>query len=181
MGCCLSTETEIDPVTPPFKDEEGEEIVDNLPQGIQLTGALKLRDEGFTGKGLKIAVIDSGIFDEHPGFEGKVTRKKWFREGPDILHGTHVAGTIHMMAPDADLYDYRVFGATGATGVTRAIAESIRMATDAGCKLINMSLGGPSPTRPIKEAIDYAYAKGVILVCAAGNEGDNKIDTNEIR
>ncbi len=44
-----------------------------LPQGIKLTGGVKLRDAGYTGIGVKVAVIDSGIDETHPGFNGKVT------------------------------------------------------------------------------------------------------------
>ena len=45
----------------------------DLPQGIKLTGGVKLRDAGYTGIGVKVAVIDSGIDETHPGFNGKVT------------------------------------------------------------------------------------------------------------
>lgn len=51
---------------------------------------------------------------------------------------------------------------------------------EAGCHVINMSLGGPFPTPSIRKACQQAYNKGVILVCAAGNEGDNDPLTNEI-
>jgi subtilisin family serine protease len=85
------------------------------------------------------------------------------------------------MAPDAELYDFRVFGATGTLGVTAAIAQSIYDAVDKeGCHVINMSLGGPAPSPSIQKAVQYAHSKGVILVCAAGNSGDNDILTNEI-
>lgn len=65
--------------------------------------------------------------------------------------------------------------------VDEAIAQAIRECIDTdGCHIINMSLGGPSPSKMIKEAVQYAHSKGVILVCAAGNEGDNDPLTNEI-
>lgn len=91
----------------------------NLPVGIQLTGGERLRSMGLVGQGVKVAVIDSGIDKSHPGFNGKVVAKTWYREGTPLSeddHGTHVAGTIHLMAPEAKLYDYRVFGATGNLG-----------------------------------------------------------------
>jgi subtilisin family serine protease len=157
---------------------------DELPLGILLTGGRKLRKDGFDGTGIKVAVIDSGIDENHPGFDGKVTRKVWYRDGTPLKeddHGTHVAGTIHLMAPQADIYDYRVFGRKGSVGVTEAIAQAIRAAADVECQLINMSLGGPVANPEIKSAVEYAAAKGVIMVCAAGNEGDNNPLTNEIR
>ena len=49
-----------------------------------------------------MAVIDSGIDAEHPGFNGQVKHQIWFRGGTPLVeddHGTHVAGTIHYMSP----------------------------------------------------------------------------------
>jgi subtilisin family serine protease len=193
MGCCCSSSSSVEEsqISIPFvtRSSAPDDAIDpastnKLPQGIQLTGGVKLRQEGFTGKGVKVAVIDSGIDEKHPGFGGTVTRKVWYRGGTPLSkddHGTHVAGTIKLMAPDAQIYDYRVFGATGKVSVTEAIAQAIYAATDVNCQLINMSLGGPVPTPPIKEAVQYAASKGVIMVCAAGNEGDNNPLTNEIR
>merc|ERR1712038_1024720 len=128
-----------------------------------LTGGAKLRKDGLTGKGVKVAVIDSGVDAAHRGFQGRVTRKVWFRGGTPLSeddHGTHVAGTIHMMAPDAEIYDYRVFGADGVD-------------------IVNMSLGGRWPNNNIRAAVQYAHSKGIIVVCAAGNEGGNDPLTNE--
>jgi len=155
---------------------------DDLPLGIQLTGGKKLRAEGLTGKGVKVAVIDSGVDDQHPGFNGKVVQQNWFRWGTPLSdddHGTHVAGTIHMMAPDAELYDYRVFGEEAGFDVDEAIAVSIVEAVNDGCSVINMSLGGRWPSLNIRTAVQYAESKGVIVVCAAGNEGDDDPLTNE--
>lgn len=154
-----------------------------LPFSIILTGGNELRRAGLTGKGVKVAVIDSGIDSDHPGFQKRITKKVWYRGGTPLSqddHGTHVAGTIHLMAPDAELYDYRVFGRTGNLTVDQAIVEAIRAAADVGCQVINMSLGGPLSNPELKSAVEYAAAKGVVIVCAAGNEGDNNPLTNEI-
>lgn len=156
---------------------------DQLPEGIILTGGEELRKEGLTGTGVRVAVIDSGVDIEHPGFNGKVTKQVWLRSGTPLEeddHGTHVAGTVHLMAPEAEIHDYRVFGKEGALGVDRAIAKAIIEATDGGCQVINMSLGGPVPNDTIWDSVQYANSKGVLLVCAAGNEGDNNPLTNEI-
>ena len=106
---------------------------DNLPTGVILTGGKVLREDELTGKGIRVAVIDSGVDQEHPGFQGRVKHQVWHRSGTPLEeddHGTHVAGTIHLMAPEAEIYDYRVFGAEGELGVSGAIAKSIRQATD---------------------------------------------------
>jgi len=155
---------------------------DNLPLGIKLTGGTKLRADGLTGKGVKVAVIDSGVDAEHSGFNGQVTKQMWFRSGSPLTkddHGTHVAGTIHMMAPDAEIYDYRVFGDEGGFDAGAAISTSIFEACFDGVDIINMSLGGRWPSNDTRAAVQYAHSKGIIVVCAAGNEGDANPLTNE--
>lgn len=68
---------------------------DNPPVGVRLHGGLKLREEGLTGKGIKVAVLDTGIRHGHPGFNGKLIDHAHFRRGRKMHpHGTHVAGTI---------------------------------------------------------------------------------------
>ena len=132
--------------------------IDDLPFGVKITGADKLRAEGLTGKGVRVAVIDSGVDAEHSGFHEQVKQQVWFRHGSPLSendHGTHVAGTIHMIAPEAEIYDYRVFGAEG-VGVDTAIERSIYQAIDDGCDIINMSLGGPYASRRIMRAVRYA-------------------------
>jgi len=155
-----------------------------LPLGARLHGAHKLRADGLTGSGVRVAVIDSGIDHAHPGLHDKVRMKRWFRHGTPLEeddHGTHVAGTIHFLAPDADLYDYRVFGKDGDSDGDLAIAKSIRVAVDIDkCHVINMSLRCSYPVRPeIKKAIRHAHKKGVHLICAAGNDGDGNPLTDE--
>ena len=78
-----------------------------IPFGIRLTGGPELNRDGYTGKGIKVAVIDSGIDKNHPGFNGKVTQIKEPKSEKEVVygktpfvtdslkyHGTHVAGTI---------------------------------------------------------------------------------------
>lgn len=155
--------------------------IDAIQLGIKLHGGEKLRKEGLTGKGVKVAVIDSGVAAGHPDFDGQVVQQTWLRRGGSLMkddHGTHVAGTIHMMAPDAEIYDYRVFGRYG-MGINEAINTAISEAVEDGCDIINMSLGGPVPDWDMYRAMRAAHKAGVVLVVAAGNEGDNKIYTTE--
>jgi major intracellular serine protease len=158
----------------------------SLPLGALLHGAHKLREKSLTGLGVRVAVIDSGIDKDHPGFHGQVKKQVWFRSGTPLTeddHGTHVAGTIHFMAPDAELYDYRVFGKSSKYGMDgdRAIARSIVQACEDGCHIINMSLRVSYPIVPaVKEAVEFAKSRGVIMVCAAGNDGDGQAMTNEM-
>uniref|UniRef100_A0A7S1YKJ5 subtilisin n=1 Tax=Grammatophora oceanica TaxID=210454 RepID=A0A7S1YKJ5_9STRA len=155
---------------------------DELPYGCQIMGAAKLHKEGKKGKGVRVAVIDSGVDAEHPAFDGMVKYQAWFRWGTPLEeddHGTHVAGTIHNMAPEAEIYDYRVFGGEGAFEIDDAIVTSIFEACYDGCDIINMSLGGRWPSANILTAVQYAHSQGVIVVCAAGNSGDDDPLTNE--
>ena len=85
------------------------------------------------------------------------------------------------MAPQAELYDYRVFGKTGDHGGDEAIAMSIRQAVQDGCQIINMSLRVSYPIVPaVESAVKFAAGKGVVMVCAAGNSGDGDPTTNEM-
>lgn len=84
------------------------------------------------------------------------------------------------MAPEAEIYDYRVFGDEGGR-VDLAIARSIELAIDDGCDVINMSLGGPRANFNIGRAVQLAHSRGVPMIVAAGNEGDNNPLTNENR
>jgi len=149
--------------------------------GIRLTGGEKLRQDGLTGKGVKVGVIDSGIDASHPYFDGKIAQQLWWFGGyGGREHGTHVAGTIHMMAPDADIYDYRIFDSNGRIGGRPEIlAQAINEAVEDGCDVINMSLRW-SASWDLLRAIRNASQKGVIIVCAAGNSGDGNPLTNEV-
>lgn len=160
--------------------------VDELPVGIRLHGKPELNNDGFTGKGIRVGVIDSGVDKDHPLFQGAVVEQRWYKDGGtlhDNPHGTHVAGTINMMAPDAEIVDYRVFGNNTVSGgelglnghqtTNESIAMAIDQAVKDGCHILNMSLGTPSVDVPIKDACENASKKGIILVVAAGNEGDD--------
>jgi serine protease len=139
------------------------------------------------GDGMTVAVIDTGI-SKVPDL--KATK---FVEGYDFVndrvdaaddvgHGTHVAGTIAQstnngygvagIAYEAKLMPIKVLSASGG-GTISDIAEGIRFAADRGADVINMSLGGGGDSKMMKEAIDYAYTKGVVVVAAAGNSGQN--------
>ena len=125
------------------EDKDREELKD-LPYGIKLTWGIKLRGYDLTGKGVKIPVIDSGIDATHSGFHGMVTKSTWFRYSSPLSkddYGKHVAGTIHMMDSDAEIYDYRVFGSDGSFSVDKSISTSIYEVIFDGCGIINMSLG----------------------------------------
>ena len=143
--------------------------------------------EDTKGSGVTVAVIDTGI---SPVPDLKDTQ---FVKGYDFVndqieafddngHGTHVAGTVAQstnnnygvagIAYEATLMPLKVLSGSGG-GTVADIAESIRFAADNGADVINMSLGGGGESQLMKEAIDYAHQKGVVIIAAAGNSNDN--------
>lgn len=139
---------------------------------------------GATGRGVKIAVIDSGIDADHPRVGG-VTRSVAIEaddlsesgmrpvEGDheDLVgHGTACAGIIRMIAPDVEIYSVRVLGANLRTRGALFVA-GIQWALDAGVKVMNLSLSSRSDQwfGPLHDVADQAYFNNTMLVCAANN------------
>lgn len=168
---------------------------DQTPWGIEAI----YNDPGITatsgGAGVRVAVLDTGVFLNHPDLINRgeqckdFTGASGFRNGrcdDKNGHGTHVAGTvladagsdgkgIYGVAPGARLWAYKVLGNSG-TGFADDIAAAIRHAADESTRLgvpvvISMSLGSSSPSTLIKDAVDYAVARGLLVVAAAGNSG----------
>jgi serine protease len=139
------------------------------------------------GKGIVVAIIDTGVSkipdlaqtDFVAGYDfvnDKTTADD------DNGHGTHVAGTVAQstnnnygvagIAYEAKIMPLKVLSGSGG-GTISDIAEAIRFAADNKADIINMSLGGGGESQVMKDAIDYAYKKGVTIVAAAGNENNN--------
>ncbi|GAA2395184.1 serine protease [Catellatospora methionotrophica] len=158
-----------------------------LDVSVPLTGAPQAWQAGFTGTGVKVAVIDTGVDQTHPDLAGRVAAAENFTAEPDALdrvgHGTHVASTIagggeasqgrfKGMAPGASLYSAKVCTIDGCP--ESAILAGMTWAAQQGVKVANMSLGGPdsSATDPIEAALaDLTHRYGILFVVAAGNTG----------
>ncbi|MGW3807779.1 S8 family peptidase [Micromonospora sp. NPDC005113] len=158
-----------------------------LDVSVPLTGAPQAWQAGWTGTGVKVGVIDTGVDQTHPDLAGRVAAAENFTADPDTLdrvgHGTHVASTIagtaaasqgryKGMAPGATLYSAKVCVQEGCP--ESAILAGMTWAAQQGVKVANMSLGGPdSPgTDPIEAAVaDLTHRYGVLFVVAAGNDG----------
>ena len=136
---------------------------------------------GYTGAGVKVAVLDSGVLNGHEDLP-VVTAIGCHEEdltGKSEPHGTNVAGLIGAslnngvggagVAPDVKLYSGCVL--PGGTGDDAAIMAGINKAVDAGVDIINMSLGGPSYNAAYNTVITNAYNKGVAVFVSAGNDG----------
>jgi len=187
-----------------------------------------LHEEGYTGKGIKVAVLDTGVDYNHPdispAYKGyraqpgvdpktinsisvkgwdfvdndadpmETTYADWVKAGKPnptnngsdyyTEHGTHVSGTIigqgkndsdyatNGVAPDADLYVYRVLG-PGGSGTSDDIVAGIEKAVSDGADVMNLSLGANynDPLTAESIAINNAVLSGVTAVVAAGNSG----------
>ncbi len=136
------------------------------------------------GRGVKVAVIDTGV-TQVPDLEGvKLTKGMSFVPGAkssadDQGHGTHVAGTIAQatnnglgvagLAQKVTILPYKVLNAQG-SGRSDHIAAAVDHAVDEGADVINLSLGG-GHSDVLHLAVERAAAAGVIVVAAAGNSG----------
>jgi serine protease len=146
-----------------------------------------------TGRGVTVAVVDTGIACEDHGpytkgsdllgtpcVAGWNVQAKSEHANDDHGHGTHVAGTIAQstnngvgaagVAFHARLMPVKVLSESG-WGTTADVADGIRWAADHGAHVINLSLGGPRNSGVLQKAIDHAIARGAVVVAAAGNTG----------
>lgn len=131
------------------------------------------------GDGVTIAVVDSGVA-KHPDLESVVSDRRNFSSDPDAYdtlgHGTHVAGVIAAngemkgIAPGAKILSLKAIGHSG-MGAFPRVAEALHYAVEAKCDLVCISLGATKPDDSIHQAVMRAYEAGIVVVCAAGNDG----------
>ncbi|PEL14210.1 S8 family serine peptidase [Bacillus sp. AFS017336] len=197
---------------PPVENQETESVLTTgVSESSSIMGVDKLHQEGYTGKGIKVGIIDTGIDYNHPDLKAaykggydfvdndndpmETTYDDWKKSGEAevssgstyyTVHGTHVAGIIAGrganksdyavtgIAPEADLYAYRVLGAYG-SGSTENVIAAIDKAVNDGMDVINLSLGSNNNDSmdPSSIAINNAVLSGVVAVVAAGNQGND--------
>ncbi len=159
----------------------------SLDVSVPQIGAPAAWQAGYTGAGVRIAVLDSGIDAAHPDFAGRIAEARNFTNAPDtddtVGHGTHVASTIagsgaasggkyRGVAPDASLL-------IGKVCETRYCTESAMLAgmewaaSTAAADVVNVSIGGlDSPgVDPLEQAVNTLTAQyGTLFVISAGND-----------
>ncbi|QCT31646.1 S8 family peptidase [Bacillus velezensis] len=156
-----------------------------LPQwDIEPTQVKQAWKEGLTGKKVKVAVIDSGIYPHDDlsiaGGYSAVNYTSSYKD--DNGHGTHVAGIIAAkhdgygidgIAPDVRLYAVKALDRKGA-GDLKSLLKAIDWSIANKMDIINMSLGTNADSKILHDAVDKAYKKGIVIVAAAGNDGNKK-------
>ena len=153
---------------------------------IHLAQAHEIAD----GTGVIVAILDSGIDPRHPllrhAYAGGIdlvdgdndpTDSRDFldndgdgRVDETYGHGTHVAGIIHLVAPEARLLAVRVLDADG-RGSLFDVANGVIWAMDHGAKVINLSLGSLKSSDALQNALSEAECRGIIVISSAGNWG----------
>ncbi|MGM0942354.1 MAG: S8 family serine peptidase [Bacillota bacterium] len=150
----------------------------------------ELNDTGYTGEGVKVGVIDTGIDYEHPDLQKNYQRgydlvdldddpmETKSKQGIPTLHGSHVSGIIAAngqlkgVAPEADIYAYRALG-PGGSGTSVQVIAAMEQAVEDGVDIMNLSLGNSvnGPDYPTSVAVNKAAELGIAVVIANGNNG----------
>lgn len=184
----------------PFKVESIQAKADEIPYGIKQIEAPKMWRHGEKGNGILVAILDTGIDRTHPDLESRILDGRNFTPesteddfNDNNGHGTHVAGIIAAaetgtgvvgVAPEAKLLICKVLDSEG-SGSYESIINGLRYATNyvgpnnERVRLINMSLGGPENDPEFEKSILEACSKGIAVIVASGNEGDNNETTFE--
>uniref|UniRef100_A0A182JD67 Membrane-bound transcription factor site-1 protease n=1 Tax=Anopheles atroparvus TaxID=41427 RepID=A0A182JD67_ANOAO len=149
----------------------------------QITSLLKadvLWNMGITGKGVKVAVFDTGLAKSHPHFKRIKERTNWTNEktlDDGVSHGTFVAGVIASakeclgFAPDAELHIFRVF-TDSQVSYTSWFLDAFNYAILKKINVLNLSIGGPDfLDQPFVDKVLELSANRVIMVSAIGNDG----------
>jgi subtilisin len=181
-------------------DATFEAIAETLPWGVDRVDADLAHDDGTTGDGAHVAIIDTGIDSDHPDLVDNLGSGKAYVEAgtnadgsscsgngntlyepwdDDNDHGTHCAGTVAAVdnskgvigiAPGVTMHAIKALACDG-TGYLSDIAAGVEYTTNQGWDVASLSLGASSGYSTLRDACQYATDQGVLVVAAAGNDG----------
>ena len=162
--------------------------------GLDMIKAKSIWEESQKGAGVKIAVIDSGCDINHESLKNNIIGVRNFtdedKKNPNIVidrvgHGTHVTGIICAngnnmvgVAPNAKIYVLKAINRTG-TGKLSWVINAIKYAIEKRVDIISMSLGLSENSPKLENIIKEAINNNIVIVCAAGNEGDGNDESFE--
>ncbi|HEY5784969.1 MAG TPA: S8 family serine peptidase [Microlunatus sp.] len=167
---------------PPFADTA------QATWGLQATGVIS---SPYSGRGVRVAVLDTGFDATHPDFLGRQVTLQSFVAGEAPQdghgHGTHCVGTScgprmpetgrrYGVAYEADIFVGKVLS-DGGSGGDAGVLAGINWAVANGCQVISMSLGSDFPQvhPPYVAAGRRALNRGSLIVAAAGNNADRRV------
>ena len=153
---------------------------------LDMIGAAAAYEQGATGAGVRVGVLDSGIAP-HAAFADRLAEGWNYLDGSpdtgdDFGHGTSVAGLIAGrseegfigVAPEVTLVPLKCFKQKSSK-ISNVIKGIYGGVDDLGCNILNLSLGFPENSSALREAIDYAAEMGVLVVASAGNGGSSAL------
>ncbi|MHB8398280.1 MAG: S8 family serine peptidase [Candidatus Limnocylindrales bacterium] len=164
----------------PFTTERRAALARNLPfAAVDRAWAF----DGSTGRGMTVAIIDSGVERDHPAVGGRLVQSVRVELGDErpivvddpeaidvVGHGTACAGIVHGLAPEAEIVSIRVLGPDN-RGKGAVFAAGLDWAIEHGADVVNLSLSSKSDAlfAIFHELADAAYFANVLLVSAANN------------
>ncbi|QFQ28571.1 S8 family peptidase [Bacillus thuringiensis] len=188
----------------PFDVLEVVSEVREIPEGVKLINAPAAWEKSEKGKDVVVAVLDTGCQIDHVDLKDRIIGGRNFttdnNSDPNNYtdmngHGTHVAGTIAAtennqgvlgVAPQAKLLIVKVLGGPNGSGAYEWIINGVNYAVNwrgpngEKVRVISMSLSGPVDNPELHQAVKNAVNNDVLVVCAAGNNGDDDHTTNEL-
>jgi subtilisin len=164
--------------------------------GLQSVRAV---NSSFTGRGIRVAVLDTGCDLLHPDLQGREIVSRSFVSGQEVQdgngHGTHCIGTSmgpkrpstgprYGVAPNAEIHAGKVLSDAG-SGTDAQILGGINWAIEGGCAVISMSLGAATrPGQPFSQVFETVAARaqrdGTLMIAAAGNESNRPMSISPV-
>ncbi|MEW2809809.1 S8 family serine peptidase [Streptomyces massasporeus] len=145
-----------------------------------------------TGKGVKVAVLDTGVNPDTPSLKGQVladevpkgvsykATEDYNGHGTsmaELISGTGAGGGLQGLAPGARIVPYRVLSKGLSSTVkkeTAAVADAIKAAADSDAQIISMSIGSDIIDPDVEKVVKYAHTKGKLMFAATGNNAESK-------